>query len=57
MSATGIDTRPIFALCLRFIGKPAENGINSLRAVLKQLRHRGFICLDAHEELTEEKPS
>jgi len=47
---TTTDARPIFSLRLRFIGKPAESGTHNLRALLKQLRRRGFICLDAREE-------
>jgi len=46
---SAIDTRPIFARRLRFIGKPPENGVHNLRALLKQLRHRGFVCLDARQ--------
>jgi hypothetical protein len=55
MSAITTDTRPVFSLRLRFVGQPAENGIHNLRALLKQLPHRGFICLDAHKELTTEE--
>jgi len=51
------DTRPVFTLRLLYAGKPTENGIHNLRALLKQLRHRGFICLDAHEEPTTEEKS
>jgi hypothetical protein len=50
MSATIIDTRAVFALRLRYVGKPAENGVHNLCALLKQLRRRGFVCLDAREE-------
>jgi hypothetical protein len=53
---TATDTRPTFALRLRYVGKPAEAAIHALRALLKSFCHRGFICIDAKEEAHVDAP-
>ena len=41
---------------MRFTGKPGADGIHALKALLKLLQRRDFVCIDAREEHADAQP-